>query len=100
MKKILFTMLAAMSISAYAQAQTAEHYYPINRNSELSPFYKADTLVYELVLSFEVESLEQKVKVYEFIQSLSAEYLAIWPLWIRDREKSFYGKCQILRIKR
>ena len=100
MKKILFIMLAVMSISTYAQAQTVEHYYPLYGNSVLSPFFKADTTVYEFVLSFEVESLEQKAKVDEFIQRLSAEYVAIWPLWVKDKEKSFYGKCQILKIKR
>ena len=100
MKKILFIMLAVMSISTYAQAQTVEHYYPLYGNSVLSPFFKADTTVYEFVLSFEVESLEQKAKVDEFIQSLSAEYLAKWPLIIKGSGGRIYGKCQILRIKR
>lgn len=100
MKKILFIMLAAMSISTYAQDSTVEHYYPFYSNSLFSPFFKPDTTVYEFVLSFEVESLEQKTKVNEFIQTLSDEYVAIWPLWIKDGEKSFYGKCQILKIKR
>ena len=100
MKKILFIILAVVSISTYAQDSTVEHYYPLYGNSVLSPFFKADTTVYELVLSFEVESLEQKAKVDEFIKLLRAEYIAIWPLWIKNREKSFYGKCQILKIKR
>ena len=51
-----------------------------------------------IVLTFEVNSREERRKVDEFILSLSKEYIAIWPFIIQDAAmRTFYGKCQILK---